>query len=234
MNRYDAVALDFDGTIADSYAIHTQSRVKAFIAHGLGDVDPNLHELAHNHGSSPQQIIGWILKQIGRYDEVLLEAIIADKKAIYRDIANTDGLPPISGAIEFIRNNARARTIGIVTVSHSDEVMAFLRANGLAGMIEQDLIITGDIPGFEPKPSPFLYNEFLRRTSMIDKPMQAVGIEDSVHGVESLNRAGMASIAIATTHNVNDWSLMAGDQKPYMIVKDYKELAELLESSYVN
>ena len=57
ISQFDAVAFDFDGTLADTIGAHTEARIHAFPLHGVTDITAAQHELGHRYGNRPPTII---------------------------------------------------------------------------------------------------------------------------------------------------------------------------------
>ena len=68
------------------------------------------------------------------------------------------------------------------------------------------------------KPAPDIFIEAARRLGVAAE--QCIGIEDSFAGLTAVRAAGMYTVAIATTHTVEELAMA----KPDIIVADYIEL----------
>ncbi len=68
------------------------------------------------------------------------------------------------------------------------------------------------------KPAPDIFIEAARRLGVAAE--QCIGIEDSFAGLTAVRAAGMYTVAIATTHTVEELAMA----KPDIIVADYFEL----------
>ena len=70
--EYDAFSFDFDGILADSIGTHTQAGLLAFKAMAnltgnpaFASIPSELQAEAHQYGSNPMAIIGWLLRESG-------------------------------------------------------------------------------------------------------------------------------------------------------------------------
>lgn len=134
MARFEALAIDFDGVLADTIAAHPKARLSAFEVLGLEATNAT-HAEAHRHGSHPPAIIGWILQQTGVIKpeadvltDTAVQAVVAKKNQIYHEIA-ANGLQPVAGALDFIREASVLyppdRLAIATTASRNEEVLLF-------------------------------------------------------------------------------------------------------------
>jgi beta-phosphoglucomutase-like phosphatase (HAD superfamily) len=135
LDDFEAVAFDFDGTLANSYPVHAATRIRAFGELGYGHITPEEHALGHTYGASIHTIIGGILKAAGNIEpsadpdtDERIQKIVRLKKDYFHEQAE-QGLEAFPGAIEFVRHIARSYhgRMAIVTTGHLLEVSRIVR-----------------------------------------------------------------------------------------------------------
>jgi HAD superfamily hydrolase (TIGR01509 family) len=233
-----ALALDFDGTIADTVAAHTQARRDALTEMSrltgdqrFVDISPELQAEAHRYGSRPETIIGWLLKQSGIVespaDSVVMD-IVAIKNELYREHAKR-GLEPIEGAVPFVvwaSDRFAGRLALVTTASYPREVQPFLEAQGLLNCFHV-VVAREDMPASQLKPHPMAYQIALKH---LDRPAKdTVAVEDSPNGIQAANSAGLTTVGITTTFTAAQLASSRHTVRvPDRIVKNYDELRGLL------
>lgn len=246
LDKFKAIALDFDGTIADAVSLHHAARLQALslMAAETGDerfanIPAAIHDEAHRHGSSPTTIIGWTLQQSGIISETadlhtdpLLAEVVKRKYEAY-DILAAGGADEVPGASSFIKKADLylPERVGLVTVARLEqEVKPFLARYALGGSIPpQNIVSREDIPADRLKPYPDAYLMALGRFALLENPEQLLVIEDSNHGIESAKRAGATVIGIATIHTVQELREIEDPSvRPDFVVASYSEIEELL------
>ncbi len=235
LSNFKDIALDLDGTLADTVKTHTQARLEAFAIMAAQMEDPryldisaDIHAAAHSHGSSPLEIIAWVLREAKITDSTNTEEaqkVAAIKNEIYWVLASR-GLPAMPGAVHLVGRlfvNKPGR-LAIVTTAHLDtEVMPFLIKHKLARYFRNERIVSREHFN-RTKPDPEPYDTLLSRLSL--DPEKTMAVEDSPLGVESAKRAGMFVVGIATTHTPDQ--LEDHPYAPDLIADDHKHLASLL------
>jgi HAD superfamily hydrolase (TIGR01509 family) len=208
-----ALALDFDGTIADTVGAHTQARQDALAEmsrltgdHRFIDISPELQAEAHRHGAR----------------------VVALKNELYWQHAER-GLEPIEGAIPFVEwasDRYAGRVALVTTASLPREVEPFLEANQIQDSFHI-VIAREDVPASQLKPHPQAYRLALH---YLDRsPADVVAVEDTPRGIQAAQAAGIVTVGITTTHTAEQLSDGSHTmQIPDRIVKSFKELKELL------
>jgi len=105
-----------------------------------------------------------------------------------------DGLENLLEALK--RENAR---IAIATSAPPENVEVVLSETKLGKYFEVTLDQTNVTHG---KPHPEIYQKTAQKLNI--DPKRCIVIEDSISGVQSAKRAGMAVVAITTTHSANE------------------------------
>ncbi len=234
---FKAVAWDFDGTLADSLAAHNKARLEAYeqVAADTGilelaDIDPAIHEAAHNHGSNPAAINAWILKKAGFIDskknlehELIIQIVASKREAYHQAVA--EGLPQIPGSVELFRrfNVDRPGKQAIVSTAGPLEVHPFLGKYRLDHYLPNRRLVLADHPDVKrPKPKPDAYR-VAAATLGVTEPESLLVIEDSKQGIEAANRYGATVVAIATTRSFDRLQSLTGKQQPAAVFADFAE-----------
>jgi beta-phosphoglucomutase-like phosphatase (HAD superfamily) len=243
---FAGVGYDFDGTLANSQAAHTESRLEAFMAyaeqHGderFVNIPPALHDEAHKHGHHSIEIIGWVLHQSGITPEVEsgdAEAIRLLKNELFWQKSQS-GLPAMPGALEFVRtgHDFWLGNQGIVTSGYRDrEVMPFVSANGLEAVFPAQNIITaddfllpdGEIDRDRQKPKPDQYDLLVERLAI--KPADLLVFEDNRRGIQAAKAAGAFVIGVANMLSTDEIKQFPDEAQPDLIVENFDHARQLL------
>ncbi len=183
------VLWDLDGTIADTEVLHFHAwqetvikydvsypykRFKAECGMRNGDILPNLLHVAA--------------------DSPLISEVATAKEAAFRRLVRAEGLQALPGVMTWLQ---RFRAEGVKQALSSSAPMA-----NIAVMV--DTLDIGDfflalVSGAElakSKPHPAI---FLNSAAALNvKPAACLVIEDSIHGIQAAQSAGMGSVAVGT------------------------------------
>ncbi len=236
LKSFDAVAFDFEGTLADTLPTHHTSRLAAFKQHGYGHITREEHELGPTYGSSNSDIFGGILRAAGEIDETIpftenlhIQRVIKTKAALFAVIA-AKGFEAMPGAIEFVRAIAPLYLdrLALVTSSKERFVLSFVKRYSLdeyfprAHIIGDDTIVA---EGLDSKPSadPYLLAiKLLKATNLLV-------FEDTVPGVAAAKKAGATVIALGfDAPNTKLFTENNLDYPPDIFFRDYNEAKEAL------
>lgn len=231
--NFDAVAFDFDCTLADSFSTHMKARMEAFKEQGYGHITEAEHAKGHTYGTTSPSIIGGILKSTGVInseanvnEDPVVGAILDIKMQKYSEIVQK-GVDPIPGAIEFVANLPKRYKLAIVTTASLTDVLPFLEKHDLRRRFNEELLITEETAAAESlelKPAPDEY-ELARKRLGIEEPARMLAVEDSTAGIESAKRAGATVLALLTTNSREVLEAMPEELKPDYIVKDFTEVS---------
>jgi beta-phosphoglucomutase len=136
----------------------------------------------------------------------------AEKEADFRRLAR--GLKPLPGLLRFL---ARLRSAGApvaLATSAPPENVRFVLAKTRCRDFFDAVLDSRDVK--RGKPHPEIYLKAARRLGVSAR--RCVVFEDSLAGVESARRAGMAVIGVATTHSARE---LAGTVR---VVRDFRKL----------
>jgi HAD superfamily hydrolase (TIGR01509 family) len=183
----DAVVFDMDGVIVDSEPVWQQVRVELVGDHGqawtTADGDACRGRESREWSARISQRIRGALTPQEVFDEVLMRMIAA-----YEEV-----LPVFPGAVEAIETIGQEYAVAVASGSPRALVDLVLGRTGLNRL--SATVGYGDEVG-RGKPAPDVYLGVLDRMGVA--PERAVGVEDSVSGLESVLSAGMHAIAIVS------------------------------------
>jgi beta-phosphoglucomutase family hydrolase len=190
-----AVIFDWDGVVIDSSAQH--ERAWEILAKEISKPLPDGHFLL-GFGKKNQviipEILGWAT------DPTTITSLSNRKEEIYRELVQASGIHVLPGARELLAALLEAgipRSIGSSTPrANLDAIFA---ATGLDAFF--DAIACGDdVTHGKPAPDIFL----LAAQRLHISPADCLVIEDAHVGLEAARRAGMATLAVATTNPLAD------------------------------
>ncbi len=190
-----AVIFDWDGVVIDSSAQH--ERAWEILAKEISKPLPDGHFLL-GFGKKNQviipEILGWAT------DPTTITSLSNRKEEIYRELVQASGIHVLPGARELLAALLEAgipRSIGSSTPrANLDAIFA---ATGLDAFF--DAIACGD-DVTHGKPAPDIFLLAAQRLHL--PPADWLVIEDAHVGLEAARRAGMATLAVATTNPLAD------------------------------
>ena len=190
-----AVIFDWDGVVIDSSAQH--ERAWEILAKEISKPLPDGHFLL-GFGKKNQviipEILGWAT------DPTTITSLSNRKEEIYRELVQASGIHVLPGARELLAALLEAgipRAIGSSTPRANLD--ALFAATGLDAFF--DAIACGDdVTHGKPAPDIFL----LAAQKLHMPPADCLVIEDAHVGLEAARRAGMATLAVATTNPLAD------------------------------
>ena len=181
MRRVSAVLFDLDGVLVQSRAATERVWVDWALKNGIDEVALR----SAMHGVRSADIIRAL-----RPD---LDAVVESEEVERRQAKDVDGLAAIPGAIAAI-GALRGDRVAVVTSGTRPLALARLAAVGIeppAVMVFADDVARG-------KPDPEGYLTAARRLGT--DPAEAVVVEDAPPGIEAARAAGMATVAVTSTH----------------------------------
>jgi len=190
-----AVIFDWDGVVIDSSAQHERSW--EILAQEISKPLPDGHFLlgfGKKNALIIPEILGWAT------DPAAITALSNRKEEIYRELVQASGVHVLPGARELLtalRAAGIPRSIGSSTPRSNLD--AILPVTGLADLF--DAIACGD-DVTHGKPSPDIFLLAAQKLHM--PPADCLVIEDAHVGLEAARRAGMATLAVATTNPLAD------------------------------
>lgn len=207
------LVFDMDGTLVDSMPAHARSWEAFAVRHGVDlPVAEILRRTTGRNGvECMRELFGPAL------DETRALTLIAEKETLYRDLFGP-AFRPVPG-VHAAMAQARAAGFAVAIATAGDRHNIAFTLGHLALERAPDAIVGGD-EGLPGKPAPDLFLEAARRLGL--PPAQCVVLEDAPFGIEGARRAGMAALALCTTHSPQE---LAGDHV-LAAVPDYRPLVE--------
>lgn len=183
------VIFDMDGVLVDSGPAHLQSW--QLLAREMGR-DLTAEQFAHSFGQRSSEII---THTFGISDDAEIARLDARKESHYRDLIR-GRVPAMPGAMELVTSlHASGVRLAVGSSGPPENVMLVCEEMGLTPLMSA--IVTGmDVQRGKPDPQVFQIAAERLRLS----PADCVVIEDAPAGIEAAKRAGMACIALSSSH----------------------------------
>lgn len=206
------VLWDMDGVLADTNELHNQAMVSVLAVHGI-DFPREVY----------LQIIGTNIRNILTVTlgeppaDGFLQTIIEEQGKAFCELIKGQ-LSPLSGVVEILAYfQAQDIPQAIASSSADFVIQAILDEIGIREYF--DTIVSGS--QLSPKPSPEI---FLQAADLLEIPAKScLVIEDTPHGIEGANTAGMYSLAITTTHQRDKFD------NADVVVDSFSELTGMLD-----
>jgi sugar-phosphatase len=148
-----------------------------------------------------------------------LDAVAESERIERRQADDTAGLRAIPGAVAAL-GALRSDRVAVVTSGTRPLALARLRAVGIEPPAV--MVFAGDVARGKPDPEGYL--TAARRLGA--DPSEALVVEDAPPGIEAGRAAGMATVALASTHAPADL------QRADVVLESLKELPELLARDF--
>lgn len=201
-----AIIFDFDGIIVDSEPLILKLTQEMAAQEGWTVTEEDYYR--HYLALDDRGVIEQLYRSHGRLVDVRRrEELVAWKFRAYQQIIR-DGLPPIPGAVEFVRKLAEQFTLAIASGSLRVEIEHLL---GKLGLREKFAVLAtaDDCPRSKPDPQVFL--KALARLRELpafhDESLQAaqcLAIEDAPLGVVAAHAAGLKCLALAHSRPLSE------------------------------
>jgi beta-phosphoglucomutase-like phosphatase (HAD superfamily) len=190
-----ALIFDMDGTMIDSMGHHRLSWIEFARRHRLHiGVDELMRRTTGRTGAECMgELFGRELEASQSW------ALIAEKESIYRELFAPE-FREVAGFRAFAAAaHAGGLAIGIGTAGDRHNI-AFAMQH-LAMQPAPHAVVGGD-EGLAGKPEPAIFLEVARRLDVV--PRQCVVFEDAPFGIEAARRAGMAAVAVCSSHRAHE------------------------------
>ncbi len=201
-----AIIFDFDGVIVDSEPLIFRLTQQMAAQEGWSISEEKYYR--DYLALDDRGIVEHLYRTHGRpVDMARRDELVGWKARVYRELIR-DGLPPVPGALEFVRHVAREFPLAIASGSLRVEIEHLLGKLGLREAF-QVLVSADDVERSKPEPEVFLKAlEALRRLPRFRSDGSGSGastllareclvIEDAPNGVRAAHAAGMKCLALA-------------------------------------
>ncbi len=199
--RARAVIFDFDGVIADTEWLHSDTFRKVLEEEGIR-ITPEDHDRRFL-GINDRAGFALAFEDAGRALESGEVVRLVERKSVYYG-ARIEEIRPFPGAAELVRALAARGPLAIASGGRRHEIEAILIANGLRRDFRA-ILSADDVARSKPDPEGMLLAfEALRaeesgRWSDLE-PAECLVIEDSLPGIDAAHAAGMRCVAVAHTY----------------------------------
>jgi len=191
----EAVLWDLDGVLVDTARFHYEAWQQLFdeLGRSFGEED-----FRRTFGLRNDLIFREELPDTSAEE---MERLSDHKEALFRRFA-AGGVSPLPGALELARRaQAAGRRMALVTSTPRANIDFVLGQIGLAGAFDT-IVAAEDVSMGKPDPEGYLLAA--RRLGVL--PERCLVIEDAPGGIEAGRRAGMRTLAVATTHSREELS----------------------------
>lgn len=208
-----ALIFDMDGTIIDNMSFHIESWIAFFASVGVPMTTEDV--LRRTDGTIEEALRRNLGEQLTA-DE--LAEFGERKESLYRELYRPH-LKPVAGLNEFLRA-AQSRDIPVAMGTSAGPRNIEFALEGL-NLKSAFAVVVGGHEVERGKPHP---DTFLAVAELLQVPAGGcVVFEDSFAGLEAARRAGMSSVALATTHSEEKLRVLPGVIR---VIKDYTELTD--------
>lgn len=211
------VIFDMDGVIVDSEPLHTD-HLQIFLTN-LGVESPEKITI-NLKGRNARTIWGLLIDEF-QLEHDIDELVTRARASYFSYLNDLPQLPPIPGAVEFIKYcHEKSYRLAIASSASPRRINMFLEKTGVKEYFE--VIVSGDDVR-HAKPSPDI---FLLAAQKLDvEPRDCIVIEDAENGVTAAKAAGMKCIAYGgSDHNTDN--LLGAD----LVVTDFHALIKGLKT----
>jgi len=195
MAMIKALIFDMDGTMIDSMGHHRLSWIEFARRHALDiEIDDLMRCTTGRTGAECMNEL------FGReFNPSESWALVAEKEQLYRELFAPE-FREVAGFRAFARRAlAQGLAVGVGTAGDRHNI-AFAMQH-LAMQPAPSAIVGGD-EGLAGKPEPAIFLEVARRLGVA--PAHCVVFEDAPFGIEAARRAGMAAVAVCSSHSAHD------------------------------
>lgn len=181
-----AVLWDLDGTLADSAALHYRAWQAIMDRYGI---PYTYHTFIEEFGRNNAEIL---TKHFDAADPATIQRVSDEKEADFRALLTPGALQPLPGVMAWLTHFRQRGVVQVVGSSGSmANITAMVRALDIGDYFLA--LVTGThLPKGKPDPAIFLRCAAVAGVA----PADCLVIEDSIHGIEAAQRAGMRSVAV--------------------------------------
>jgi len=210
MDAFNALIFDMDGTLIDNMVFHERAWMLFLEQKGI---QMSKEEFEAKHYGTIDEVVPRIFGPGLSAEEI--RQLGAEKEALYREIYQPH-IREIEGLSHFLEHLRKQNyPLALATMGDRNNVRFTLDNLGIRSFF--DAIISGeDVKEGKPEPEIF----FIAASRLEADPLHCLVFEDSRSGVEAAHRAGMQTVALATTHSKSDWK----EYELYDVIDHYLEL----------
>jgi beta-phosphoglucomutase len=194
------VLFDFDGVIVDSEPLHWRAFTAVLKPEGLA---PSWEAYHRDYiGFDDRDAFRQIFASAGRPLEArALTDWVARKGVAFLEELRTAPPPPYPGALELLGALRRRVPLGLCTGALPGDIAPVLDQLGLAGVFST-IVTAADVAASKPDPACYrLARERLAHAAgQAPDQIRGVAVEDTPAGIRAARGAGLATLAVATTH----------------------------------
>jgi beta-phosphoglucomutase-like phosphatase (HAD superfamily) len=190
-----ALVFDMDGTMIDSMGCHAESWAVFTQRHGIHlDLAEVLRLTTGRTGVEAMRLL--FRRELTHAEAA---ALLHEKESVYRELFAPQ-FREVAGFSAFAAQAAaQGLRVGVGTAGDRHNI-AF--AMGHLQMQPPPQAIVGGDEGFAGKPEPAIFLEVARRLGVA--PHECIVFEDAPLGIEAAHRAGMAAVAVCTSHSAGE------------------------------
>ncbi|MGC8751554.1 HAD family hydrolase [Hydrotalea sp.] len=207
------VAFDLDGTIINNNDYHIKAWQEFYKKRNLPMLTKEEY-LKQFNGKTNADVLKYIFGP--DIDAASIKSLTDEKEAIYREIYAPD-IQPVKGLIPLLNTLAEKNIPMVIATSGiKDNIDFMLQHIPIAHFFKTILYSVHIMHG---KPHTEIYEKAAQALGL--PPNQCIAFEDAVAGIQSAKSAGLKTIALTTTHAVNE--LAMADK----IITDFSEITFL-------
>ncbi len=182
-----ALLFDLDGTLIHTGELHYQATIKALETFGKSIGREEYDQ--HIHGNNNTAIVRYLFPD---QDQDIHDAYVDTKERLFRaDLRPMAPIAGLAGVLEWA--SKRQIPVALVTNAPKENKDAMLSALGLTGRF-WPVVLGDELPRGKPDPLPFLTALDILQIA----PQNAMGFDDSAHGIRSASRAGTFVVGLMT------------------------------------
>lgn len=178
----EAVIFDMDGVISDTQTLHSEAQSKVLEKHGT-KLSPQ--KITRKYASKPSRML---FKQESNIDP---EKAYNEKQDVLQEIVEKNGIEPIEGSIDLIKELSGQYKLGIASSSRPEFIRKVLDNLNIEGYFKTVKSVKGVDRG---KPSPDIFLETAKDLKVL--PKDCIVIEDSSNGMNGAINAGMSCLGL--------------------------------------
>ncbi|HET6447308.1 MAG TPA: HAD family phosphatase [candidate division Zixibacteria bacterium] len=227
-NKLEAVIWDMDGVLADTNDFHF--RTWSEIYRRFSD---DRQPLARTQFESLFGMLNdeTVIRLFGsdRTSAAFIQTVGLEKEVLFREMirGRIDPLPGVRSWLSYFQD--RGLDQAVASSAPELNIKAILSELNLFPYFT--VVLSGEgPPQLASKPAPDIFQEAARHLKR--GPAHCLVIEDSIVGVQAAKAAGMACLAVTTTHQASelidaDWTIgNFGDLQPVMMVEMWEQQSE--------